>query len=60
MEGQTRMVNILFHGVGGDYLSVESDAHEELLQFLADNSDRYWVDSFINIMRHVQEAMGSE
>jgi peptidoglycan/xylan/chitin deacetylase (PgdA/CDA1 family) len=60
MEGQTRMVNILFHGVGGDYLSVESDAHEELLQFLADNRDRYWVDSFINIMRHAQEVMGSE
>jgi peptidoglycan/xylan/chitin deacetylase (PgdA/CDA1 family) len=59
MEGQTRMVNILFHGVGGDYLSVESDAHGELLQYLSENRDRYWVDSFINIMRYVKQKDGS-
>jgi peptidoglycan/xylan/chitin deacetylase (PgdA/CDA1 family) len=53
MEGRTRLVNILFHGVGGDYLSVEENAHEELLEFLAENRDRYWVDSFIKIMEHV-------
>jgi peptidoglycan/xylan/chitin deacetylase (PgdA/CDA1 family) len=54
MEGQTRMLNILFHGVGGDYLSVEADAHRELLEYLAENPDRYWVDSYINIMNYVQ------
>lgn len=56
MEGQTQMVNILFHGVGGDYLSVDADAHLELVKFLAENQDRYWVDSFINIMRYVQST----
>ncbi len=54
MEGRTRMINILFHGVGGDYLAVDLDAHDELLQFLADNQDIYWVDTFINIMRYVK------
>ncbi len=48
-----KLINLLFHGVGGDYLSVSDDAHRMLLQYLADNRDRYWVDSYINIMKHV-------
>lgn len=48
------MVNITFHGVGGDYLSVSQQAHEELLQHLAAHRDIYWTDSFINIMKHVK------
>ena len=47
------MANITFHGIGGDYLSVSRQAHEELLNHLAANRDTYWTDTFINIMRHV-------
>ena len=47
------MANITFHGIGGDYLSVSRQAHEELLYHLAANRDTYWTDTFINIMRHV-------
>lgn len=47
------MVNFTFHGIGGDHLSVSREAHSELLQFLADHRDRYWTDTFINIMKHV-------
>ena len=50
-----KMVNIIFHGVGGDYLSVSNEAHEELLKFLSENQDKYWVDSYINIMKYVNE-----
>ena len=46
------LLHLLFHGVGGDYLSVSADAHEALLQFLADNRDTYWVDTYRNIMLH--------
>lgn len=49
------LLNILFHGIGGDYLSVSTEAHSELLQFLADNRSTYWVDTYINIMTHVTD-----
>lgn len=48
------MANFTFHGVGGDHLAVSVQAHEELLQFLAENGDVYWVDTFLNIMKYVK------
>ena len=48
------MANLTFHGVGGDYLSVSAEAHEQLLQHLAAHPDIYWVDTFINIMSYVK------
>jgi hypothetical protein len=49
------LLNILFHGVGGDHLSVSTEAHEALLSFLAKNQDIYWTDTYINIMSYVNE-----
>jgi len=54
------LLNILFHGVGGDYLSVSTQAHTQLLQFLDDNSQTYWIDTYINIMTHVSGARLAE
>lgn len=51
------MANITFHGVGGDYLSVSTEAHAELLTYLAANRDVYWTDTFINIMKYVKSHM---
>ncbi len=48
------MVNFTFHGVGGDYLSVSNEEHETLLRYLAEHRDVYWVDTFVNLMRHVR------
>ncbi len=48
------LLHILFHGVGGDYLAVSAEAHRGLLEFLATNGDTYWVDTYMNIMKHVQ------
>lgn len=48
------MVNLTFHGIGGDYLAVSSDAHQELVKFLAEHRSEYWTDTFLNIMRHVK------
>ena len=47
------LVNVIFHGIGGDYLSVSSQAHRELLQFLAEHSDTYWTAPYIVIMKHL-------
>lgn len=48
------MVNFTFHGIGGDHLSVSTQAHEELLRYLAEHPDIYWVDTFMNIMQYVK------
>ena len=47
------MVNFTFHGIGGDYLSVTSEAHTALLKFLATHKEYYWVDTFRNISLHI-------
>jgi peptidoglycan/xylan/chitin deacetylase (PgdA/CDA1 family) len=47
------LLNILFHGVGGDHLSVSKEAHEALLKFLSEHTDIYWTDTYINIMSYV-------
>ncbi len=46
------MVNITFHGVGGDYLTVSREAHDELLAYLANHRTIYWTDTFIRIMQY--------
>ncbi len=50
------MANIVFHGVGGNHLAVSNKAHQELVQFLVENRDVYWTDTYINIMRHVNKS----
>lgn len=53
--GKVKLINILFHGIGGDHLSVSTEAHSMLLAFLAQNPDKYRVDTYINIMRDKTE-----
>jgi len=50
---QGGIANILFHGINGDHMSVSNKAHNELLQYLHDNRDSLWTDTYINIMKHV-------
>ncbi len=52
-EGSVKLVNILFHGIGGDHLSVSTEAHSQLITYLSENNEKYWIDSYINIMRYV-------
>lgn len=51
---QGGMVNITFHGIGGDYLTVSREAHETLLRHLADRRDVYWTSTFIEVMQYVK------
>jgi len=48
------MINLTFHGIGGDYITTSKQAHEELLAFLATHRDVYWTDTFLNIMTYVK------
>ncbi|GHA14264.1 chitooligosaccharide deacetylase [Arenicella chitinivorans] len=45
--------SITFHGVGGDYLSVSNDAHQQLLDYLKDNEAVIWVDTLRAIANHL-------
>lgn len=44
---------LMFHGVGGDYLTVSAEDHEKLLQYLAAHKDEIWVGTFQEVMDHV-------
>jgi len=48
------MINFTFHGIGGDYITTSTQAHEELLAYLAAHRDVYWTDTFLAIMKHVK------
>ena len=52
-----QVINLLFHGVGGDYLSVSREAHEQLLAYLAQHKADYWVDTYLNIMSYRQQQL---
>src|SRR5690606_22335503 len=45
-----QLVNVLFHGIGADHLSVSVEAHKQLVKYLAENSNIYWTDTYVNIM----------
>jgi peptidoglycan/xylan/chitin deacetylase (PgdA/CDA1 family) len=48
------MINFTFHGIGGDYITTSTKAHEELLAYLAAHRDVYWTATFIEIMKYVK------
>ncbi|MGF6272053.1 peptidoglycan/xylan/chitin deacetylase (PgdA/CDA1 family) [Massilia sp. UYP11] len=56
---QGTMIAFTFHGIGGDHLSVSSQAHEELVRFLAAHREVYWTDTFLNIMKHVRQRQAA-
>jgi len=39
-----------FHGVGGDYLKVTAEAHQQLVRYLHDHQDVFWVTTFRQAM----------
>ncbi len=53
------VASIVFHGVGGDYLQTSKESHQQLVEYLAANKDKYWVDTFANIMKHVNTQQES-
>jgi oligosaccharide reducing-end xylanase len=47
----------LLHGIDSDggYSPVTSEVLRESLEFLDDNRDRFWVSSFVNVVRYIRE-----
>lgn len=44
-----KLINVLFHGIGGDHLVTSTLEHTKLLDYLVANQDKYWVDTYRNI-----------
>ena len=51
------MAVIMFHSVGGGYLNVSAEAHEELLVYMEKRKDVLWVDTFQQVMKHVSQEL---
>ena len=47
----------MFHSVGGGYLNTSTEALEELLIYLDNNKQDYWIDTFYNITKHVSKEL---
>jgi len=48
----------VFHGVGGDYLSVTASDHRRLVEWLADNRQTYWVATMRDVVKWIAGAKG--
>lgn len=54
------MANIIFHGIGGDHLAVSTQAHDQLIRYLAGHRETYWTETYLNIMKYVQRKTAAE
>lgn len=46
----------VFHGVGGDHLSVTAEDHHRLVEWLADHRETYWVAPMRDVVERIAEA----
>lgn len=54
------LAGFIFHGVGGDYLSVSAEAHQALLKHLSAHPERYWVTTVRGAVAHLLGEQPSE
>jgi peptidoglycan-N-acetylglucosamine deacetylase len=47
---------IVFHGVGGDHLSVSAEAHQQLLGYLASRRDKIWTAPYSEVMSYIAKS----
>jgi len=48
------MAVLMFHSVGGGYLNVSAEAHEQLLEYLDKRRETIWTDTFLNVMNYLK------
>ena len=47
------IATFMFHSVGGGYLNVSNESLRELLIYLKENEQDYWVDTFFNVTEYI-------
>jgi len=58
-EKQGGMGVIMFHGIGGDYITTSASAHQELLNYIRANRKYLWVTTFVKAMDYITKNKGS-
>ncbi|MEO0055329.1 MAG: hypothetical protein RLZZ50_1276, partial [Verrucomicrobiota bacterium] len=51
---------LLFHGVGGDHLPVELEAHAALAEYLGRQAGRVWTERFGTVAAHVRDTLAAD
>lgn len=51
---------IMFHGIGGDYITTSAQAHRELLAYLKKNKKEIWITTFMQAMDYITQANKSD
>jgi peptidoglycan-N-acetylglucosamine deacetylase len=46
---------IAFHGIGDDKMTTDFSIHQELLNYLKQNEDKYWVAPLRDVAKHIRE-----
>jgi len=41
--------------VGGGYLNVGAEEHKKLLQYIRENEDDFYCDTFMNVMKYIEK-----
>jgi hypothetical protein len=60
VEASGGMGVIMFHGIGGDYITTSAAAHRELLAYLKKNKKEIWITTFMKAMDYITEANKSD
>jgi len=55
-KASNKFVAFLFHGVGGDHLSVDSDAHKAFVRYLSKHKEDYWVAPLVEIVDYIKKS----
>lgn len=53
------IASFTFHGIGAEHLAVSISAHQQLLDYLAQNKAYYWVDTYRNISLYIDQKYQS-
>ncbi|MGJ8692702.1 MAG: polysaccharide deacetylase family protein [Thalassotalea sp.] len=53
-QQKNQLMVFLFHGVGGDYLTVDNEAHQALLAYLSQHKSEYWVTTMRAALTFIQ------
>ena len=56
VEASGGMGIFMFHGVGGDYITVSAQAHRELLAYLKENKKDIWITTFQEAMDYAMKT----
>ena len=45
---------ILFHGIGGDWVTVDTEEHQQMIDYLASHPE-IWVGTFSDVLSYIQQ-----